>query len=183
MENWKDIAGFEGLYQTSFDGKIKALEKIRHTGKKGTTKRIYPEKILKPTVSGNRGYKIVTLCKNGETYYFTVHRLIALNHVDNPKKLPCVHHKDNDKLNCHSDNLIWCTHSENSKIAFDDGLQKGAFKSSGANISAIACINELTGEHYKSLKYAHFISAYKGCYETFLRRLNSNKNNTNIIKI
>ena len=53
-----------------------------------------------------------------------VHRLIAETFIPNPDKLPCVNHKDGNKLNNSAENLEWCTHSENTLHSFKSGLQK-----------------------------------------------------------
>lgn len=46
---------------------------------------------------------------------YLAHRLVALTFLDNPGKLPVVHHKDGDKKNCRASNLAWCTYSMNTK--------------------------------------------------------------------
>ena len=67
------------------------------------------------------GYKRVTLCKDGVVKRFFVHRLVAEHFCDNPEALPSVNHKDGNRLNCHKDNLEWCTNSYNVK----DGYSRG----------------------------------------------------------
>lgn len=57
----------------------------------------------------------------GKTYY--VHRIIAENFIPNYEELPCVNHKDGNKLNNNVNNLEWCTYSYNSKEAYRLGLK------------------------------------------------------------
>ena len=68
-EEWKDILGFEGIYQVSNLGRIKSLEKIDALGRK------VEEKILKPHPNGN-GYYNVGLCKNSKVRFYQVHSLV-----------------------------------------------------------------------------------------------------------
>ena len=53
-----------------------------------------------------------------------VHRVIAETFIPNPNNLPCVNHKDGNKLNNSVDNLEWCTHSENTIHAYQTGLEQ-----------------------------------------------------------
>ena len=53
-----------------------------------------------------------------------VHRIVAETFLQNPQMLPCVNHKDGDKLNNSMDNLEWCTHSENTLHSFRNGMQR-----------------------------------------------------------
>ena len=110
-EVWKDIKGYEGLYQVSNMGKIKSL-KFSHGNK---------EKILK----GNKekfGYLVVTLYKNKGRKNFKIHRLVAETFIPNPKNLPQVNHIDGNKQNNRIDNLEWCTAKENTNHAHKTGL-------------------------------------------------------------
>lgn len=106
-EIWKDVVGFEGLYQVSNYGRVKSLNYL-HTGK---------ERILKPAriamKSGN-SYYMVRLCKDGERYNKWVHRLVAEAFIPNPDNLPEVNHKDENGLNNRVDNIEWCTAKYNS---------------------------------------------------------------------
>ena len=90
-EVWKDITGYEGLYQVSNFGNIK------RDGKN-----------LSPGLGGN-GYYLVVLSKNGKTKSATVHRLVASAFIPNPNNYPYVNHKDETRTNNHVDNLEWCT--------------------------------------------------------------------------
>lgn len=101
-EIWKDIVGYEGLYQVSNMGRVKSL------GNDGARK----EKILKPITNG-QGYLLVCLCKDGKTKNFRIHRLVALHFIPNPNNLPTVNHLDEDKNNNCVTNLEWCSSEYN----------------------------------------------------------------------
>lgn len=103
-EIWKDIYGYEGLYQVSNQGRIKSLPK-----KDGFY--LTPERFLQGGISNN--YRCVTLCKNGKQKSFSIHRLVAKAFVPNPDNLPQINHKDENKLNNRYDNLEWCTSAYN----------------------------------------------------------------------
>lgn len=102
-EIWKDIKGYEGLYQVSNTGKIKSFRKWK--------KASCPEEyILKPSANEN-GYLSVTLYKSTRRKRdkFLVHRLVAAAFVPNPNKHYYVNHIDENKQNNRADNLEWCT--------------------------------------------------------------------------
>lgn len=80
-------------------------------------------KFLQPDTS--TGYAVVALKgEKGKYRKTSVHREIAKRFVPNPNNLPCVNHKDGNKLNNHADNLEWCTHKENTRHAINTGLLK-----------------------------------------------------------
>lgn len=104
QEIWKEIKGYEGLYQVSNIGNVKSLN-YRHTGE---------ERIRKPNV-GRDGYLRVELCKNGKRKTLLIHRLVLMTFapINNMKKLD-VNHKDENKQNNNLNNLEWCTPKYNS---------------------------------------------------------------------
>ena len=106
MEIWRDIPGYEGLYQVSNLGNVKSLN-WKSTGRE---KNLY----LKPH---NKGYYQVELAKNGRKKTFVVHRLVALAFIENPNGFSCINHKDEDKHNNCVENLEWCTASYNVKYS------------------------------------------------------------------
>lgn len=112
-EIWKDIEGYEGLYQVSNLGRIKSLPR------NGTIKK---EKILKSRKDKD-GYLLINLCKNNKVTTFKVHRLVGLMFLDNPNSLPEINHNDGNKENCEVTNLCWTTRSENIKHAYKTGLR------------------------------------------------------------
>ena len=126
QETWKDIKGYEGLYQVSNLGKIKSLKKEVnfYSGLyKEVKKRKYKERIinLKKT---NRGYTNITLYKNGIRKHFNVHRLVADTFILNPNNLSEVNHKDGNKENNSINNLEWVTNMENMQHAIRNNLTR-----------------------------------------------------------
>lgn len=80
-EEWKDITGYEGLYQVSTLGNVRSYDKI--VGCRGGKTRLVKGKILAPTRSGN-GYVKVMLTKNKTRRNRNVHRLVAEAFIPNP---------------------------------------------------------------------------------------------------
>ncbi len=117
MEIWKSINGFENLYKISSTGKIKSLG-----NGKSTNGKYKGERILKTGIS-TRGYEKVKLFKNGERYYFMVHRLVASHFLVEKHGKNEVNHKDGVKTNNDVSNLEWLSASENQLHAFATGLQ------------------------------------------------------------
>jgi hypothetical protein len=113
MEIWKDIKGYEGLYQVSNYGNVKSLPKNVSIGKGAI--RIQPEKILKNTFRNAKTYLCVCLYKNTKPKLISVHRLVADAFLNNLNNYPIVMHKDDNPQNNHINNLMWGTHSENNK--------------------------------------------------------------------
>ena len=110
MEIWKDIPGYEGLYQASDLGRIKRLKRIDSLG------RTWPEKILSRKPMSN-GYCIISLKKPSEkAIAFCYHRIIALAFFG-PSDLE-VDHIDGNPSNNRLSNLEYVTHMENQRRAF-----------------------------------------------------------------
>lgn len=112
-EEWKDIPGYEGLYQVSNLGRVKSLARQYQTGAHNVTISL-PEVILKTKVR-RTGYSLVTLNKDGVPKDAYVHRLVAQNFLANDDNLPYVNHKDGNPRNNHVENLEWCTPQYNTR--------------------------------------------------------------------
>lgn len=120
QEIWKDIKGYEGLYQVSNLGRIKSLERKTFGNKYGVHK--LKEKILKKGKCGK--YNIVVLRKDKKNKTLYIHRLVAKAFINNPKKYPEVNHKDGNTINNNVENLEWCDRSYNILHAYDNELIK-----------------------------------------------------------
>ena len=68
---------------------------------------------LKSTIRG--GYRVVNLRLLGKKTYLLISRLVALHFHSNDENLPCVDHKDRDKLNNHKDNLRFVSIADNNR--------------------------------------------------------------------
>lgn len=112
-EIWKDIEGYEGLYEVSNYGRIKS--------KKFKNK----EKIIKSFI-GSNGYPTITLYSNNHFIKkFSIHRLVAQAFIPNPNNYPQVNHIDLNKFNNFYSNLEWCTHNMNIQHAVYNGRYRG----------------------------------------------------------
>ena len=127
MVEWKAIKGYEGLYEISNTGLVKALEKRVDRGKCHRTWKSH----IKRYGVDNNGYLRVSLSKEGVNKTHKVHRLVATAFISNPDKLPQVNHIDGNKQNNHVSNLEWCTQSDNMSHAYKNGLKRndGEFNS------------------------------------------------------
>ena len=103
IEVWKDVVGYEGLYQVSNFGKVRSLA--------------YGKKRILKQQERQHGYLSVCLYgRGGNKRNFrqvSVHRLVAEAFISNPMSLPEVNHIDENKQNNAATNLEWVTHKEN----------------------------------------------------------------------
>ena len=119
-EIWKDIPGYENIYQISNLGRIKSLDRIIICKNKKNIKR---GKILKVEIVNN-GYERIQLHKNNKCKRYKMHRLVAQAFISNPEKKPYVNHKNGIKNDNRVINLEWCTQSENILHAYKTGLRR-----------------------------------------------------------
>ena len=111
-EIWKDVAGYEGLYQVSSEGRVKSLER---KVPKGDGERTVKERILKPS-DDCRGYLRVDLRDGDKQKHFKVHRLVCEAFHENPDNKPQVNHINEIKTDNRASNLEWATARENSNF-------------------------------------------------------------------
>lgn len=114
-EVWKDVPGYEGLYQVSDLGRVRSLDRVKEhhpRSRKAYTKNM-EGRILKPYCDP-RGYQFVGLHTNCKREKFLIHRLVAMAFIENPEYYRDVVFKDGDRSNIVVDNLMWMDHSEAS---------------------------------------------------------------------
>lgn len=114
--NWKDIEGYEGLYQINGFGNIKSLYFKKNLAK---------EKMLKKYLN-NKGYEFICLYKNKIKKQFLVHRLVVQSFISNINNLE-VNHKNGIKTDNRVENLELCSRSYNNKEAYRMGLKKPTY--------------------------------------------------------
>lgn len=112
METWKDIPGFEGIYQVSNLGNVRSLD--RSVKRKDGRLVRFRGQALKARVTDD-GYLQVQLSNGDNPKTIKVHRLVAEIFIPNPNELPEVNHKDENKTNNAASNLEWCSHGYNSR--------------------------------------------------------------------
>lgn len=125
-EQWKDIQGYEGLYQVSNCGRVKSLGRKfpRKNGSIGTRKAKIKKQCETSKRNGKQGYLCTRLLnKENISKCHLVHILVAQAFIPNPFNKPTVNHKDGNKHNNCADNLEWATYSENNQHSIDTGLR------------------------------------------------------------
>lgn len=155
-EIWKDVVGYEGIYEVSNYGRVRThKDKTTYTQRHGI--RHWKQRILKEKSRTNRDVRI-SLWKNGRSKDYLVHRLVAEAFIQNPDKKPTINHIDGNPRNNHVDNLEWATYYENNNHAFDNKLISTSH--------AVTLVNQETGEkqYFRSLskasEYLGFCSGY-----------------------
>jgi len=119
LEIWKDIEGYEGLYEVSNMGNVKSLEHFDSLGRKHNSIIRKPQRL-------DSGYVIISLTKNSHHKAFLLHRLVAKHFLPNPYNLPVINHKDQNPSNNCVDNLEWCTQSYN--LMYKNAAKRAASK-------------------------------------------------------
>lgn len=153
IEIWKDIEGYEGMYQVSNMGRVRALDRV----KPNSGGQIAKGHIL-PQSDNGHGYRFVSLWKFNKGRRFYVHRLVASAFIPNPSNLPIINHKDENKSNNRYENLEWCTQKYNinygnhmkrlkeSYIANGNNRPIDVYDKNGAFLKTFDCSNEVCKE-------------------------------------
>lgn len=133
-ELWRDIEGYEGLYQVSNFGRVKSFDT------KDKLDRIRKGRVLKGR-KDKYGYIQVGLYKQGVASKKKIHRLVAEAFISNPENKPEVNHIDEDKTNNIISNLEWVT----AKANLNHGTRNE--RSSRKQSIPIIATNLKTGEY------------------------------------
>lgn len=129
----KPVVGYEGYYEVDQFGRVFSLDRVISVDDNG---RKYDKplsgKQMKQSMH-DKGYKTVSLTRDGKTKMRFVHRLVAEAFIPNPGNLPMVNHKDEDKTNNFIENLEWCTNEYN--LTYGTARQRQAKKIRGRPLS------------------------------------------------
>lgn len=119
VENYRDIAGYEGFYQVS------DLGNVRSVARKVPGNALFPVKVMrgrKLSFKTTASYWRVMLCREGKTKRFLVHRLVAIAFILNPEGLAQVNHKNGQKHDNRAQNLEWVSAQQNIAHSVQTGL-------------------------------------------------------------
>jgi hypothetical protein len=104
-ERWLPAVGYEGRYEVSDQGRLRALFCARN--------QVPPPRLLRPSLNV-RGYLSFTLAAaDGCRSNVRVHTLVLNAFVGPRQSGHCCRHSDGDRLNNALLNLAWGTYSEN----------------------------------------------------------------------
>ncbi len=116
-EEWRPVVGYEDIYEVSSYGRVKRLpynSNGKTIGRKKVFIRHYDGGILKGSVCKN-GYRRVTLTKNGKNKFYHIHSIVAQAFISNPRRFPCINHKNEDKTDNRVENLEYCSYKYNNE--------------------------------------------------------------------
>ena len=162
IETWKDVIGYEGLYQVSNFGRVKSLKRYRNNHSK---QQLIPESI-KATRKDKQGYLLLDLYKDNKPKTVRIHRLVAehfLNNIDNKET---VNHIDGNKENNNLMNLEWSTFKEQNEHLYrnnlksKDSINKVVKAMNKAQAKKVKCLNN--GEVYESASEAARVVGVSG---------------------
>ena len=147
-ELFKDINGYEGLYQISNFGNVRSLHTINSSKKDASG--------IRKLQTHKNGYKFICLYKNSIGKQFRIHRLVAETFIENKHNYSEVDHIDGNKTNNKLDNLRWCSKHQN--MSFDNRKTKNSY-SKFVGVSFDKNINK-----FKSTIKKNGVSKFLGYY-------------------
>lgn len=139
-EEWRDVAGYEGIYQVSSYGRVMRIAK-------GQGARA--GHILKPGCCFN-GYLIIALCRDGIQRTMNMHRVVAEAFLSRSANRDQVNHKNGVRDDNRVENLEWVTNAEN---------QQHAYRELGAMLTHVRgekhCNSKLTRVDVKKIRHLY----------------------------
>lgn len=164
-EVWKDIKGYEGLYQVSNLGRVKSLDrKVKNRNSYSIRKgRIIKLKLKVRKAKYNREDVYVVLSSESLQKKFSVARLVSIAFLPNPENLPQVNHKDENTKNNFvyvsddgtvdpdKSNLEWCSCGYNINYGTRNNRVSVSMKGNNNNHGYMCPVLQFTlnGEYVK----------------------------------
>lgn len=147
QEVWRDVVGYEGIYQVSDKGRVKSLPR-----------RMRKKELILTSTSNGTGYMIVNLYKDKKRKSHLVHRLVlsAFNPVEDSNNLE-VNHKNFETHDNRLSNLEWCTKQENMDHYFSNNRERDLSSNSGENHH----LSKFTDEEVIYIRKAYATGQYK----------------------
>lgn len=147
-EEWRDVNGYEGIYQISNLGRLRSLD--RKVKGKNNSLRLLKGKILKFSKNLS-GYPVRLLSRESTRTSFSIHRLVANAFLKKEKGKDYINHKNEIKTDNRVENLEWCTASYNNKY------NGRAIKINAKRRKPVKATNVISGEEiwFISISYAH----------------------------
>lgn len=136
-EIWKNVVGYEGLYEVSSFGRVRRCS---------SANRLHTDGILRPTLRA--GYLKVRLSKEGKLKDKNIHRMVAESFIPNPSNCKYVNHIDECKTNNYVSNLEWCDASYNTNYGTCIDRRIETRKSNNKTSKPIRLTNVLSGEQH-----------------------------------
>ena len=149
MENWRNVIGYEGIYQISDFGNVRRIAYFDNASIVHHGNMLFVN--MKPTKS-KFGYLRIKLMYHGKPSIKLIHRLVASAFIYNVNNKPCINHIDGNKENNHVLNLEWCSYSENGLHANKIGLRNMKNKKGSKSVGMFDLI---TGEILKIFPSTH----------------------------
>ena len=164
-EIWKAIPGYEGYYEVSDQGRVRSVERVVEY-RDGRVFH-YRSRVLRPGYSKNYGYYQVHLNRYNVGKMVSIHRLVALVFIPNPKGYNVVNHKDENPLNNKAENLEWCSFQYN--VAYGTKFERGYKNGAGSRHKRIVKY-DLNGNKVGEWESILKASVAEGLSNTTIRR-------------
>jgi hypothetical protein len=174
IEIWKDINGYEGLYQISNLGRVKSLDKQKWN--RFTFLNV--DEFFLNNVKTKNGYLTTALSKEGKRKSFKIHRLLAEHFIPNPENKPTVDHIDRNKSNNSLDNLRWATYLEQVKNRNTTNFGMNQRTENKLSIDKDYLIDLYINKNYSMDELSIIINIPKRTIKNILKRYDIKKNNS-----
>lgn len=167
-EIWKDVVGYEGIYEVSNKGRVRTHKDKVSWSKRYQKWRHWKQRYLKDKTPNGRDVR-VALWKDGKPNYYLVHRLVAYAFIPKIEGMNSINHIDGNPKNNSVENLEWCNHERNNNHAFDNGLINTSTK-----ITLLRIEDNKTFNFRSMAKASLFLGRNKGYVSKYLNEGETN---------